>query len=1194
MLIAPILFSCCINRQYEGRDYVDSLNSQAYIYRYSDIDSSLHFAKSAYRNSKDYDDGKAEALNNLAFVSFQQMYFDRSRHYLNHIYHESRNQIELLCADVMSMKIAQRVGEGQLFFDNRQKALKRIARIREALPSLTERQALRFHYALTELHIVSSTYYYYLGQDSASVAEMASIEEEISLAKDTLQWLNYHYMYGSGGLEDGSREEVLLKEFDHLFRTFTLSRSHHVSYFEANALQSFATMLCDDTNSELLRRNRKDAYSFMVSQHLGYEPPFEMDSIHCVSYSLAMRSLSVFRRYKDLYQTACVYRTLGEILFDAGHYEEALDKYLYALSIVDAQNARANGTVISWMSSIHERLSQAYSALDDKQKSDYHRNIYLDMLDASRQNKELDSRMTELEQEVSNVRTRLYLLLLLIVIGVVMGFLYARHVKLHTHHFLEGLLNLKDSDYYVDMLHSLKSLNDTVDEEIEMAEDESRMTQLKINENKCGNVERRAKVSMVYSIIPYLDRIIAEVDRLKCDGSDASFRLNYIDELTDEIMKINSILTDWIQVQQGKVRLHVSSFAIEKVLEIIRHSKYSFEQKGITLEIAKSDCIVKADQALTLFMINTLADNARKFTPSGGKVSVEVEEKEDYVEISISDNGVGLEKEDVETLNNSKVYDSSRLGVSKGNKGFGFGIMNCKGIVNMYRKQSSLFQVCDFGVESEPDKGSRFWFRLPRVLSLVALLLCIHFSSFASGRIYGMYDAVYSANLEGRYSDACTYGHEILADEESQRDTALLVSLHNEMAIAYLALHDWDAYRYHNSECVRLHWLYSQDKTLALYCQKMDKMRRDGTVQVVLLVLFSVFISMLFYFTFLRDRLMDHSVVSKLNANLSDSSSWLSAKVRETAESVQAKADKEEQCNLSFISNMDELRRKSMTIVSGNQQLRDLVGEMYDEVQEQLHSVKSKVAQLEDITEQKGKSRFEGERIYVMNQVLDNALSTIKHETMYYPARIQQIVRFMLKGGIQDDDVSELRELALYYRQVYTLLYEQAKCQLENSFRITAIPVSELFAVAEHRVKSFSMRSGVDVSIETVATESAIQGDRMLMHELINRIIEPSLGQCSSIRCWADDDADAISIHCCFYGISCTEETVANLFSPTSSTISYHIVKQIVREHDERFGHPGLRLMASAVDDGYEIVAGPLPAASSLPAWKAHPSDNDF
>lgn len=113
--------------------------------------------------------------------------------------------------------------------------------------------------------------------------------------------------------------------------------------------------------------------------------------------------------------------------------------------------------------------------------------------------------------------------------------------------------------------------------------------------------------------------------------------------------------------------------------------------------------MVKADRALTLFMINTLAENARKYTPEGGTIKVYARTTEDaYVEISVEDNGRGISEEDVAYIIGEKVYDSRVIGmknaadpeVLKENKGSGFGLMNCKGIIEKYKKTNDLFRGC--------------------------------------------------------------------------------------------------------------------------------------------------------------------------------------------------------------------------------------------------------------------------------------------------------------------------------------------------------------------------------------------------------------------------------------------------------------------------------------------------------------------
>ena len=92
-------------------------------------------------------------------------------------------------------------------------------------------------------------------------------------------------------------------------------------------------------------------------------------------------------------------------------------------------------------------------------------------------------------------------------------------------------------------------------------------------------------------------------------------------------------------------------------------------------------------------------------------------------------------KEDVAHIIGEKVYDSRVIGmknaadpeVLKENKGSGFGLMNCKGIIEKYKKTNDLFRGCVFDVESELGKGSRFYFRCLRecVKRWGVLLLCL-------------------------------------------------------------------------------------------------------------------------------------------------------------------------------------------------------------------------------------------------------------------------------------------------------------------------------------------------------------------------------------------------------------------------------------------------------------------------------------
>lgn len=259
-------------------------------------------------------------------------------------------------------------------------------------------------------------------------------------------------------------------------------------------------------------------------------------------------------------------------------------------------------------------------------------------------------------------------------------------------------------------------------------------------------------MAIVNGIHPYIDRIINEVHKLTEKGFIHDERIKaekyqYMDELVTTINEYNDILALWIKMKQGSLSLNIETFGLNELFDLIRKGSRAFEMKQQQLEVTPTDAYVKADKALTLFMINTLAENARKYTPKGGNVKVYARPTEEYVEISVEDSGYGLSEEDVTRIIGEKLYNSQEIGMLdaadreelRKNKGSGFGLMNCKGIIEKYRKTNEVFKVCLFNVESTLGKGSRFYFRLPvGVRKTLIFLLCI-FLPFGMSRAINLW-----------------------------------------------------------------------------------------------------------------------------------------------------------------------------------------------------------------------------------------------------------------------------------------------------------------------------------------------------------------------------------------------------------------------------------------------------------------------
>ena len=992
---------------------IDSLNGKAYAYRYRSLDSSYKYANEAYRQVNFYKSGKAEASNNLGFCAFMAMDFDRAEALHKEVYKLTKNELELLIADIGLMKICQRTAMNKEFYDYRNSALKRMKRIREESDLFADRhEALRLDYAFTEFFIVSSIYYYYLQQRQEAITSLNRIPEDEALT-DTNQLLYYHYIKGSASLVEATKpEDRKMREFDQLYITWRTAVQTNHPYFEGNGLQGLANLMVSPNNFELFRTRR----GYALDQF-----GFPVDSL--LPLRMAQRALEKFREYNDLYQIAGAYVSIGKYMNEHGRYTEALDTlakaldcvnqhhmlyYHHAADTLDKLHVFVEGdttytgvpwimqedvrTVPEWISRIREQLSVSYAGLGMKYASDYNRNIYLDILNYTRQDKELESRYLSLEADSRQMTLVLSLVIVGLVLVVILWWFFNKRSKIRNQVDVERLQRIltlcRDITSSIPMnvpliqqgidqlfgkgrlqleipeegkaalvpLHRLnrdeKALVHVLEPYIVWAADNEQMVEALSDErmqlekqryvyeqhiagNKRQNLIKKACLAIVNGINPYIDRILNEVHKLTERGYIDNAKIKkekyqYIDELVTTINEYNDILALWIKMKQGTLSLNIETFSLNELFELLGKGRRAFEMKNQKLEIEPTTVMVKADRALTLFMINTLAENARKYTPEGGTIKVYARITEDaYVEISVEDNGRGISEEDVAHIIGEKVYDSRVIGmknaadpeVLKENKGSGFGLMNCKGIIEKYKKTNDLFRGCVFDVESELGKGSRFYFRLPSGVRktmgvlLLRLLLPFGVSSCLHDPIPPMLqdgdsivvvmdsayedlldvasdyaNAAYFANVDENYELALQYidsamlflnehyekyarpdrPHRYMKlvgegtpaeiswwNELFDSDYHVILDIRNEAAVAFLALKQLDAYSYNNSAFTDLYKLQGEDQTLEAYCRQLERSNTNKTVGIILCFVLLIVSLVGYYFLYMRKRLQN-------------------------------------------------------------------------------------------------------------------------------------------------------------------------------------------------------------------------------------------------------------------------------------------------------------------------------------------------
>ena len=1028
-----------------NRAEVDRLNDISYSYHYRNLDSTQVYAKRAFEHSHNYGDGRAEAMNNLAFVEIARMKYAKAFKILTSIPEQTDNQIEQLVCDVQLMRLCQRRSENKNFYHYLQHAQGCLKRLNEDEELLDERQRARLVYARSEYAIVYSAYLYYLGQLRLSTEALMAIDAGGEVVRDTAQLLAYYYNVGSGGILSGkTHERVAQAEFDNLMRCYLLSRQYRYQYWEANSLQAISEHLQNDDDRQRLTADNMQEIDFINVDQMP-------DSL--LSGNLAQRALSLFEAYGDVYQTAGAWRTLSMSYRNIGDYNSAYACLTNALEKDTAINAAPD-----LVASIREQMSIVCSAMGDKPRSDYNRNIYLDLQERTRQDRQLEARAEQLSVSLRQLDFMIVavMVLIAIIIGLLSYFGYQRHKQrrmVSTDRLLAPLEEWKQK---------CEAKYEEKQEEIEEIEDETNVKKSQKEHYGEISVEQRTKILIASSVIPLINRLTREFDVLtagKCTPESRNEHLAYAGQLVDSIAECNQQLTKWIRLKQGGLQLNIKSFMLKDIFDVIRRNASDYKRHGITLHVEDNDTVVKADPVLTLFMVNTIAENARRYTPQGGEVKVSAEETDDYVEISIADNGSGMAKEQLDGLFTRKIIkDSSNV---KAEGGHGFGLINCKGIIDKYRKTSSIFSVCSISAESEAGKGSRFFFRLPkgihRVLTIVAMFVyqCVtiaastgHLTNVtameAKARAYA--DSAYNCNINGQYertiifADSCIcllnklYPERIPNASRRNRlmtlngdypaiaaelqwfrdsvkaDYGTILDVRNETAVAALALRNWSLYSYNNAVYIQLFRDCSADNTIATYVRTMQQAESNRSVAMIMLIVMFVSIFPAYYLLYYRHRVYYRLCIGKIadiNRVLLDDTMPSEEKLNRIdalwPESTETKLSK----------RMADRRPK---------ELHDVVKAIRNSVSSDLNREKEMQVQLEIVRDQLRRQTMECDRLYVSNSVVDNCLSSLKHETMYYPSRIRQVLD---NGELTAEGIVSLRELALYYRMLYMALINQ-------------------------------------------------------------------------------------------------------------------------------------------------------------------------
>lgn len=201
--------------------------------------------------------------------------------------------------------------------------------------------------------------------------------------------------------------------------------------------------------------------------------------------------------------------------------------------------------------------------------------------------------------------------------------------------------------------------------------------------------------------------MISYLSFLLQDDSDAERRREFLEKIFSEGTKLQGLLEqllDFSQLSQDAFAVHCREGDLNQALESYQLDRAPGVAAGfrqLSLRINEHLPRMEFDRAALVKILDTLVDNAIKFTPPGSKIDIKAETHDDRVVVSVTDDGPGIPREQQAAL-----FDAFRQGDGSSTRrvgGMGMGLA--------YARRLAEVMQASLELESEPGRGCTFMVR---------------------------------------------------------------------------------------------------------------------------------------------------------------------------------------------------------------------------------------------------------------------------------------------------------------------------------------------------------------------------------------------------------------------------------------------------------------------------------------------------
>jgi signal transduction histidine kinase len=263
-----------------------------------------------------------------------------------------------------------------------------------------------------------------------------------------------------------------------------------------------------------------------------------------------------------------------------------------------------------------------------------------------------------------------------------------------------SLLNVTSNKY---VLLTIEDITKEIDLQNELKERGKELEELIATRNKFFTIIAYDLINSFSTIEGFAKLLLEESSSFTTEERESFLQLIVNSSQNTNRSLENLIL--WSRLQVGNMDYVLENVNIVDLInDTVSQLRTMAEKKNINIEVSLPEQLcLTLDKFMISTVLRNLITNAIKYTHKSGSISINLEEKEGRIQVSVKDNGIGIYKENIAKL--FKITEKFSMQGTEQEEGTGLGLILSKGFIDLHNGEIM--------VESQIGKGSTFTFTLP-------------------------------------------------------------------------------------------------------------------------------------------------------------------------------------------------------------------------------------------------------------------------------------------------------------------------------------------------------------------------------------------------------------------------------------------------------------------------------------------------